>query len=114
MTCRNVFHRRRTRDLVFYTASKGWGEPDDCPTGVWREGGVTLGQASIRNTGTCHPDVKGETKAVSRRKGLSTNAGYRGGDACSRDERTGNRRSASAFISSELVAIGRTSFVHRC
>jgi hypothetical protein len=86
MTCRNVFHRRRNRDLVFYPASKGWGEPADCPTGVRHEGGVTLRQASIRNTGTCHPDVKGETQAVSRREGLSTDAGYRGGDACSRDE----------------------------
>src|SRR6266478_2719407 len=101
MTCRNVFHRRRNRDLVFYPGSKGWGEPADCPTCVRHEGGVTLRQASIRNTGTCHPDVKGETKAVSRRKGLGTKAGYRGGDACSRDERTGNRRSASAFISSD-------------
>ena len=47
---------------------------------------MTLRQASIRNTGTCHPDVKGETQAASRREGLSTDAGYRGGDACSRDE----------------------------
>ncbi len=86
MTCRNVFYRRRNRDLDFYPASKGWEVPDDGPTGVRHEGGVTLRQASIRNTGTCRPDVKGETQAVSRREGLSTNAGHRGGGARSRDE----------------------------
>jgi len=47
---------------------------------------VTLRQASIRNTGTCHPDAKGATQAASRRKGLSTDAGYRGGGARSRVE----------------------------
>jgi hypothetical protein len=86
MTCRNVCNRRRNRDLDFYPASKGWGEPADCPPGVRHEGGVTLRQAPIRNTGTCRPDVKGETQAVSRRKGLSTDAGHRGGDARSREE----------------------------
>jgi len=86
MTCRNVFHRRRNRDLVFYPASKGWGEPADCPTGVRHEGGVTLRQASIRNTGTCRPDGKGEIQAVSRREDLSTDAGHRGGGVRSRDE----------------------------
>ena len=43
-------------------------------------------QASIRNTGTCRPDAKGETQAVRRREGPSTDAGHRGGDARSRDE----------------------------
>ena len=84
MTCRNVLYRRRNRDLDFYPASKGWGKPADCPTGVRHEGGVTLGQASVRNTGTCRPDAKGEIQAVSRRGDLSTDAGHRGGDACSR------------------------------
>ena len=86
MTCRNVFYRRRNRDQDVYPASKGWGEPADCPTGVRHEGGVTLRQAPIRNTGTCRPDVKGETQAVSRREGLSTDAGHRGGDARNREE----------------------------
>ena len=86
MTCRNVFHRRRNRDLDFYPASKGWEVPADCPTGVRHEGGVTLRQASIRNTGTCRPDAKGETQAVSRREGPSTDAGHRGGGARSREE----------------------------
>ena len=84
MTCRNVFNRRRNRDLDFYPASKGWGTPADRPTGVRHEGGVTSRQASVRNTGTCRPDAKGETQAVSSREGLSTDAGHRGGGARSR------------------------------
>jgi len=86
MTCRNVFHRRRNRDLDVYPASKGWEVPADCPTGVRHEGGVTLRQAPIRNTGTCRPDVKGEIQAVSHREGPSTDAGHRGGGARSRKE----------------------------
>src|SRR5215813_15479958 len=39
-------------------------EPADCPTGVRHEGGVTLRRASIRNTGTCRSDVKGEIQAA--------------------------------------------------
>jgi hypothetical protein len=34
-----------------------------------------LRQASIRNTGTCRPDAKGETQAAGSREGLSTDAG---------------------------------------
>ncbi len=60
--------------------------PADGPTGVRHEGGVTLRQASVRNTGTCRPDAKGEIQAVGRREGPSTDAGHRGGDARSRDE----------------------------
>ena len=86
MTCRNVSNRRRNRDLDFYPASKGWERPAYCPTGVRHEGGVNLGRASVRNTGTCRSDVKGETQAVQHRKGLSTDAEHRGGDACIRDE----------------------------
>jgi len=86
MTCRNVFRRRRNRDLDFCPASKDWEAPADCPIGVRHEGGVTLRQASIRNTGTCRPDAKGETQAASRCKGLSTEAGHRGGDVRSREE----------------------------
>jgi hypothetical protein len=58
--------------------------PADGPTGVRHEGGVTSRQASVRNTGTCRPDAKGETQAVSRREGPSTDAGHRGGGAHSR------------------------------
>ena len=60
--------------------------PADCPTGVRHEGGVTLRQASIRNTGTCRSDVKGETQAVSHREGQSTDAEHRDGDARIREE----------------------------
>ena len=86
MTCRNVFRRRRNRDLDFYPASKDWEVPADCPIGVRHEGGVTLRQASMRNTGTCRPDAKGATQAAGSRKGLSTEAGHRGGDVRSREE----------------------------
>jgi len=86
MTCRNMLYRRRNRDLDFYPASKGWGKPADCPTDVRHEGGVTLRQASIRNTGTCRSDVKGEIQAVSHREDQSTDAEHRDGNVRSRDE----------------------------
>jgi hypothetical protein len=44
------------------------GAPADCPISVRHEGGVTLGQASIRNTGTCRPDAKRATQAASSRR----------------------------------------------
>ena len=47
---------------------------------------MTLRQASIRNTGTCRPDAKGATQAACSHKGLSTEAGHRGGDARNREE----------------------------
>ena len=47
---------------------------------------MTLRQASIRNTGTCRPDAKGETQAAGSREGLSTDAGHGGGDVRSREE----------------------------
>jgi hypothetical protein len=65
---------------------EGWGEPADCPTGARHEGGVTLIQALVRNVGTCRPDAKGEAQAERIRKGESTDAGHRGGVACSRIE----------------------------
>jgi hypothetical protein len=64
MTCRNVSNWRRNRDLDLYPVSKGWERPAYCPTDVRHEGGVTLGRASIRNTGTCRSDVKGEIQAA--------------------------------------------------
>jgi putative transposase len=84
MTCRNVFNRRRNRDLDFYPMRKGWAMPADDPTGVRHEGGVTSRQASVRNAGTCRPDAKGATQAVSSREGPSTDAGHRGGGVRSR------------------------------
>jgi hypothetical protein len=86
MTCRNAPGDVETGIQTSIPGARVGRYPAYCPTGVRHEGGVTLRQASIRNTGTCHPDVKGETQAVSRREGLSTDAGYRGGDVRSRDE----------------------------
>jgi len=60
--------------------------PADCPIGVRHGGGVTLRQASIRNTGTCRHEAKGETQAARRREGLSTEAWHRGGDVRNREE----------------------------
>ena len=64
----------------------GGGGPVYGSTGVRHEGGVTLGQASVRNTGTCRSDAKGEIQAASRRKDQSTDAEHGGGSARSRDE----------------------------
>jgi hypothetical protein len=47
---------------------------------------VTLNQASVRNVGTCRPDVKGEAQADDLRKSERTNAGHRGGGARIRNE----------------------------
>ena len=49
------------------------------------ERGVTLNQASVRNVGTCRPDVKGEAQAHGLRKINRTNTGHRDGGACSRN-----------------------------
>ena len=85
MTCRKSQDDVET-GVNLASGSKGWGGPADCPTGVRHEGGVTLRQASIRNTGTCRSDAKGETQAASRREGQSTDAEHRGGDVRSREE----------------------------
>src|ERR1700745_4384230 len=86
MRCRYVYNRRRKRDRNFDPASRGWKRPAYCPTGVRHEGGVTLRRASIRNTGTCRSDVKGEIQAVSHRKDQRTDAEHRGGGVRNRDE----------------------------
>ena len=73
MTCRNVSDRRQNRDLDFCPASKGWGEPADCPTGVRHEGGVpeTGFDKEHRNLSF---RCEGEIQAVSHRKDQSTDA----------------------------------------
>jgi len=86
MTCRNVLNRRRNRDWMFVPRARVGREPADYPTGVRHEGGVTSRQALVRNAGTCRPDAKGATQAVSNRKGPSTDAGHRGGGVRSRVE----------------------------
>lgn len=60
--------------------------PADGPIGIRHIGGVTLIQALVRNLGTCRPDVKGEIQVEGLHEDESTDAGHRGGDACSRDE----------------------------
>jgi RNA-directed DNA polymerase len=85
MTCRKVPWRRRNQERVSLLG-QGWGVPDDGPTGVRHEGGVTVILASMRNVRTCGPDAKGDGQAGSPCKTLSTEAGHRGGATRSRDE----------------------------
>ena len=86
MTCRNAQGDVETGRWPLIPRARVGERPAECPTGVRHEGGVSLRPASIRNTGTCRPDVKGETQAASRREGLSTEAGHRGGDVRNREE----------------------------
>ena len=86
MTCRKARGDVETGIRTCIPRARVGEEPADCPTGVRHEGGVTLRQASIRNTGTCRPDAKGETQAAGSREGLSTDAGHRGGDVRNREE----------------------------
>ncbi len=86
MTCRKARDDVETGIRIWILGARVGEVPADCPTGVRHEGGVTLRQASIRNTGTCRFDAKGETRAVSHREGLSTDAEHRGGDARIREE----------------------------
>jgi hypothetical protein len=86
MTCRKAQGDVETGNRTSVPRARVGEVPADCPTGVRHEGGVTLRQASIRNTGTCRSDAKGETQVVSHREGLSTDAEHRGGDARSREE----------------------------
>jgi hypothetical protein len=85
MTCRNVSKwRRNWADCL--VQDKVEGIPADCSIGVRHKGGVTLTQASVRNVGTCRPDVKEVIQADNIRKAQSTDAGHRGGEARIRDE----------------------------
>ena len=63
---------------------QGWGGPDDGPTGVRHEGGVTVILASMRNVRTCRSDVTGAGQAGGPCK--STKAEHRGGVARSSEE----------------------------
>lgn len=55
-------------------------------SGVRHGGSVILFQASGRNVGTCHSNVKGEIRVGSPHEKESTNVEYRGGAVCSSDE----------------------------
>ena len=85
MTCRKVPWRRRNQERVSLLG-QGWEVPDDGPTGVRHEGGVTVILASIRNVRTCRSDVKGAGQAGGPCKTLSTEAEHRGGVARSSEE----------------------------
>jgi len=108
MTCRNVFRRRRNRDSDFYPASKDWELPADCPIGVRHEGGVTLRQASIRNTGTCRPDAKGASQAASGRKSLSTEGttSSAGAEVCGVPTATAPAKDQGRFTAMMQIAPG--------
>ena len=85
MTCRNILIDAET-GIGLLSREQGLGGGCRLPNRVRHEGGVTLRQASIRNTGTCRSDAKGETQVASRREGQSTEAEHRGGDVRSREE----------------------------
>ena len=85
MTCRKVPWRRRNQERVSLLG-QGWEVPDDGPTGVRHEGGVTVILASIRNVRTCRSDAKREVSSGQNREDESTDAEHRGGVAHSRDE----------------------------
>ena len=78
--------------------------PADCPDGVRHSGGVSLAQASMRNTGTGRPSAAAGGVAGCEReirkwqihKRLSTDAGHRGGRARSSDEARQRGRSEGA------------------
>jgi len=56
-----------------------------CPVGVRHEGGVNSVQALVWNVGTCTPMPRERLKRPTR-KSQSTEAGCRGGVACSSEE----------------------------
>jgi hypothetical protein len=86
MTCRNVINDAETGTWTSVPRMEVEGVPVHCSTGVRHEGGVTLIQASVRNSGTCRADAKGEAQADRIRKGESTDAGHRGGVTRNREE----------------------------
>jgi len=61
------------------------GEPVYCLGGVRHKGGVTLIQAFVRNVGTCVSMLREKLKWRPH-ESESTDAGHRGGVACSSDE----------------------------
>jgi hypothetical protein len=86
MTCRNAQGGVETGiRICIPQATVGEGLPIGQPVSEMKAG-VTLRLASIRNTGTCRSDAKGETQAARRRKGQSTDAEHRGGGARRREE----------------------------
>lgn len=68
--------------------------------GVRHEGGVSSDQASLRNVGTCRPDVKERAQVGDPYEGASTNAGHRGGTTRSSVEGLETGRSEGVVSSS--------------
>ena len=82
MTC-----RKRIDDVETGGMSLTRDKSGRCPDfGHRHGGGVTLDQALARNVGTCRPDAKGEIQTGGPREDQSTEAGHRGGAACSRSK----------------------------
>lgn len=72
--------------LRWFVWDEDWGVPVQYPIGIWREDGVNLYQALVRNEGTCRPNAKGAAQLDSLQESLSTDVGHRGGDFRSRGE----------------------------
>ena len=85
MTCREV-PKMTSKPGGVVDPGQAQKEPVDWLGGVRHEGGVILDQASMRNVGTCRPDVKERAQAGDPCKGASTDAGHRGGTTRSSDE----------------------------
>jgi hypothetical protein len=85
MTCRKRIEDVETGGKSL-TRDESGGCPDCGPGGIRHAGGMTLDLALTRNVGTCRPDVKGEIQVGGPHKDESTEAGHRGGAACSRAE----------------------------
>ena len=84
MTC-----RKRRDDVKTRGVSLIWDKSEGylfyCSVGVRHEGGVNSVQALVWNVGTCTPMPREKLKRPTR-KSQSTEAGCRGGVACSSDE----------------------------
>lgn len=68
-----------------YVPGQARRSPDYRSSGGWREGGVSVEQACIRNLGTCRSDVKDDANQAAPER-LSFDAGHRGGSTRSSDE----------------------------
>lgn len=63
VTCRKRMDAIET-ELQSLARDKAQGIPVYCLSGGRHKGGVSPGQALVRNVGTCHPDAKGELQVV--------------------------------------------------
>jgi hypothetical protein len=96
-TCRNALDDIKTR-AAFWAWDESGMAPVYCPGGVRHIGGVSAGQAPVRNMGTCRlagerlmvedlqPPLPGKTPSGRSRKGRIPDARHRGGLPGSSDE----------------------------